>query len=412
MNFLLATIGTSGDVYPFIAIGQELQRRGHRATLVANEYFEPAAQQAGLHFISLANRQRYLDTLQKPELWDPKKGVQVLADAVFASMEDTYRIISEADHRDTRVIASGLMFGARIAQERLGIPLTTVHLQPAMLWSYEAPPVMAALPFPRWFPAVAKRPILKLVDRAVLDKVLGPRTNAFRAQLGLQPVRSLYSRWLRSPERVIGIFPDWFAEPQSDWPAQTSLTGFIRGPVSHQSNTLPADLESFLSDGEAPVVFTAGTGMLHAKEFFVESIKACELAGLRGVLVTPFGEQLPNDLPKFMHHCEHAAFGELFPRAAAVVHHGGIGTIAEAIAAGKPQLIRPTSHDQPDNAARLEKLGLSATIPAPQYQAQHAARALSALLADATLGERCRLYSGRVDFDHSLASVCDLLVAG
>lgn len=409
MNILLPTIGTSGDVYPFIAIGHELQRRGHRAILIANEYFQPSAQRAGLDFISLAPLERYLAALQNPGLWDPKQGVALLAHSIFAAMRDTYDILARFDPAHSKIVTSGLMFGARIAQEKLGFPLTTIHLQPALFWSWKAPPVMAALPFPAWFPAPLKRPILAMVDRFVLDKVLGENTNAFRAELQLPPVRRLYSHWLRSPQQVIGLFPDWFAAPQTDWPRHTRLAGFVRALPQHEGASLGADLLEFLAQGPPPVVFTAGTGMQHGERFFAESIQACALSGQRGIVVTPYRQQLLQTLPPHMHYCEFAAFAALFPRAAAVVHHGGIGTIAEALAAGVPQLIHPTSHDQPDNAARLETLGVSRTIKPKAFQAATVAKCLSELVASPEIKQRSKQYAQRIDFGGALARVCDLV---
>lgn len=410
MNVLLATIGTAGDVYPFISIGRELIRRGHRATLIANEYFQASARDAGLEFIQLAPRDRYLSTLQNPDLWNPKKGVQVLADSIFSVMRDTFRIISEFDPSNTHIVSSGLMFGARIAQEKFKFSLTTIHLQPAMFWSYKAPPVMAALSFPPWFPNAAKRPILAMVDRLVLDKMLGERTNTFRAEQSLPKVKHLYSHWLRSPQQVIGLFPSWFAEAQADWPRQTSLVGFTRPlaqPIS--ASSLPTDLLRFIDSGSPPYIFTAGTGMQHGNEFFLESIKACEQLGQKGILVTAYKKQLPTSLPNFIYHREYTSFAELFPRAAAIIHHGGIGTIAQAIAAGVPQVICPTAYDQPDNAARLEKLGLSVTIKPKQYRADLVAQQLLKLNSDFNLRERCSEYAKQIDFDAALSRACDLI---
>jgi rhamnosyltransferase subunit B len=225
----------------------------------------------------------------------------------------------------------------------------------------------------------------------------------------LPPVRRLYSHWLRSPQQVIGLFPDWFAAPQPDWPRQARLAGFVRVLPQHEGASLRADLLEFLAQGPPPVVFTAGTGMLHGAHFFLESIQACALSGQRGIVVTPYRQQLPQTLPTNIHYCEHAAFAELFPRASAVVHHGGIGTIAEALAAGAPQLVHPSAHDQPDNAARLEMLGVSHTIKPQAYQAATVAKYLSELVASPEIKQRSKQYAQRINFGAALAQVCDLV---
>ena len=411
MDILLPTIGTGGDVYPFISIGAELKRRGHRVSLVANEHFRPAAQNAGLDFIQLAPAERYHAAINNPNLWNPKFGAEMLATSVFAAMRDTYKIISDFNPATTKVVASGLMFGARIAQEARAFNLTTIHLQPALFWSLQDPPVMAALPFPAWMPTPLKRAVLKIVDRRVLDKLLAERTNAFRAELGLPAKKHIYSQWMRSTSQVIGLFPPWYGVPQSDWPKRTLLTGFVRGTGGQVPQPLSNELLKFLDDGAPPIVFTPGTGMQHGKQFFEESVKACVLLGKRGILVTAFRDQLPSALPSTMHACNYASFSALFPRAAAVVHHGGIGTLAEALAAKVPQLIQPMAHDQPDNAARLERLGVAATIKAKDYQADAVAKKLAALLESADVAANCNRYAPQVNFDAALQATCNAIIS-
>src|SRR4029077_17247403 len=107
-----------------------------------------------------------------------------------------------------------------------------------------------------------------------------------------------------------------------------------------------------------PIAFTFGTGMMHGARLFRASIEACERLGARGILLTGFSDQLPAPLPRLVHHCPYASFQKLFPRCAAVVHHGGVGTTAQALAAGVPQLVLPLAWDQPDNAARVKGLGV------------------------------------------------------
>ena len=123
---------------------------------------------------------------------------------------------------------------------------------------------------------------------------------------------------------------------------------------------------------------TPGSAMRHAQEFFAESVAACQRLGRRGLLLTRFAEQVPTDLPETIRHLEYVPFSRVLPRAAALVHHGGIGTTAQALAAGIPQLVMPLAHDQPDNAARLERLGVGRTIAPRRYRAARAARPVPA----------------------------------
>jgi UDP:flavonoid glycosyltransferase YjiC (YdhE family) len=120
---------------------------------------------------------------------------------------------------------------------------------------------------------------------------------------------------------------------------------------------LPPDLVEFCQHDEPTIAFTFGTGMMHASELFRTGLAACERLGVRGIFLTKFRSQLPSEMPRWALHCKFAPFQDLFPRCAAVVHHGGIGTVAKALEAGTPQLILPFGFDQLDNALRVERLG-------------------------------------------------------
>ena len=184
--------------------------------------------------------------------------------------------------------------------------------------------------------------------------------------------------WWNSPDLVIGMFPDWFAHPAADWPKQTQLTGFglwderAIGGVSQE-------MYDFLNAGEPPVVFTPGSAMWQAQDFFTACVDACTRLHRRGILLTRHRDHLPANLPHFIRHFEYAPFSQLLPSVACLVHHGGIGTSAQAMAAGVRQVVTPMAHDQLDNAARMEKLGIAKVIPAQKLNGSNLARAIKAM---------------------------------
>ncbi len=150
---------------------------------------------------------------------------------------------------------------------------------------------------------------------------------------------------------MIGLFPDWFGVPQSDWPAAVRLTGF---PLYDDSGDtrLPASLERFLDDGPPPVLFTPGTANQAAAHFFRAALDATQRLGRRALLLTRYSGHLPV-LPPSAHHEPFVPLSHVLPRCAALVSHAGIGTLAQGLAAGVPQLTMPMGFDQPDNATRL-----------------------------------------------------------
>src|SRR5262249_29005603 len=160
------------------------------------------------------------------------------------------------------------------------------------------------------------------------------------AELGLAPVRDVFRGWLHSPQLVLGLFPKWFGSIQPDWPRHTELVGF---PLydERDATPLPAELDAFLAAGPPPVAFTPGSANLHGRPFFEAASAACTRLGRRGLLLTRHPEQLPERLPEGVRHVAYAPFGLLLPKVGALVHHGGIGTSAQGMAAGVPQLVMP-----------------------------------------------------------------------
>jgi len=404
-TILLCTIGSAGDVNPFIAIGQNLIKRGFRVVLITSQYFESQARAAGLEFFGLGSSEDYQSIIQDPDLWSPDKGFKVFADrVVFPIMEPAYEIIAGFDPSETILVAQGQFFAAHIAHEKLGFPFITIHLQPAAFRSVHEFPLL-----PISLPPFVIRGLFGLIDALVLDKLFAPNINRFRQSLGLPPIHKIFGGWMHSAQKNIGLFPEWFAQLQPDWPPQTQLTSFVYYDKQNGNEELPKELETFLSTGSAPIIFTAGTAMKHADQFFRECIEACQLLGQRGILLTQHPEQLPAELPQGIQHFAYLPFSRVLPRAVALVHHGGIGTTAQAIAAGIPQVIRPMAHDQPDTAARVEKLGIGVSLSPQKFNAASLAENLEILLTSQAVQERCKIYAERIDPDQSLNDTCTII---
>jgi rhamnosyltransferase subunit B len=406
---LLPTIGSAGDVHPFIALGLALKNRGHRATVLSNPYFQPVIETQGLEFLPVGNLADVERAIADPDLWHPRRGFEAVArHAIVPSIEAVYRLIEAHAGADTVLAASSISLGARIAQERLGLPAASVHLQPTVIRSLADSGMFANVRIssrqPLWF----KRALFRFIDWVAIDRILGGPLNQFRASLGLAPVHRVLARWIHSPQCVIGFFPEWFAAPQADWPPHTHLVGF---PLWDQGNgtSTSSTVQEFLSAGRPPIVFTPGSAAAQAQRFFLESVEATRRLGARAMLVTNFAEQLPRDLPATVRAFGYLPFSEVLPQAAALVYHGGIGTLAQAIKAGIPHLAVPNGHDQFDNGWRIAQLGLGRSIPQTRYRATGAAEALCALLEDASIRQRCREYSARMDPHGAVTRACELI---
>jgi rhamnosyltransferase subunit B len=320
------------------------------------------------------------EVLANPDFWHPLKAGLVAARWGAPLIARQYELIASlARDPDAVLVASPGVLAARLVQEKLRRPMASIILQPWMIPSISAPPVMpGGLTLPRWAP----RPLGRLYwwgFNAVGDRLVGSELNRLRRSLGLEPVRQVF-RWWLSPELVLGLFPDWYGPPQADWPAQVRLTGFPTYD-GRSGRDLPAEVIEFCSAGDPPAAFTFGTGMMHATDPFRAAVDACAQLGLRGLLLTKFEQQLPPRLPPTVRHCAFAPFQQLFPLCAAVVHHGGIGTTARALAAGTPQLVLPFAYDQLDNARRVERLGAGEWLRARRANGRRMAKALDRLVS-------------------------------
>ena len=408
-DILIAVVGSHGDVHPFIAIGKGLRDRGHRVRVIVNPHFASIVRGAGLEVIPFGTDEEYRALASHPDLWHPLKGPKYVFREMGALIPGMHRaIVEHYSPGRTVVVHSSLALGARVAQETHGIPTVTVHLQPAVIRSSVAVPKLPGMPSGRWVPRVVQEAIWFIADWWIIDPLIAPELNAFRAGFGLPPVRRVMNRWWDSPLRVIGLFPEWYARPQADWQPQVRLTGFGLYDESDQT-ALPEAVAKFLDAGAAPIAFTPGSAMWRGHEFFEQSVRACGILGRRGLLLSRHGEHIPARLPAEILHVEYAPFSQLLPRCAALVHHGGIGTTAQAMASGTPQLITPFTHDQPDNAARVEALGIGVSLPPRKFRADRIADRLAHLLSSPHVAGNCRTVSERFQHNDAIEKTCRLI---
>ncbi|HEV2295802.1 MAG TPA: nucleotide disphospho-sugar-binding domain-containing protein [Tepidisphaeraceae bacterium] len=411
MHALVIALGSHGDIHPMLGIALGLRERGHGVTFVASPYFEPLARKAGFDdFVPLGTFDEFRHALANPDLWHPLKGFKaVFQHGVLPATQPTFDAIARRYIPfETVVVAHAIALGARIAQDKLGVPTATVQLAPAVFRSMHQPPRLPGLHMPDWLPLAVKRAMWWMIDTLVIDRLLAPPINQIRADVGLPPVRHILDNWWLSPDLVLGLFPDWFASKQPDWPAQLRLTQF---PLYDEGDVEPVspELEAFLGAGEPPIVFTPGSAMTFGQSFFRESATACEILNRRGILLSRHREHIPTDLPTTVRHFDYAPFSRILPRCAALVHHGGIGTTSQALAAGIPQLVMPMAHDQFDNAQRVAHLGAGDWIKRRNYQAKPVAAKLNALLTNSHIASACRHIAARfLDVD-PMAKTCDLI---
>ena len=364
VDFLFLLMGSSGDVLPGVTIARELLRRGHTATIVTNPFFQADVERHGLGFIPIGDLSDYERLTNHPDLWKPMKGTAfLLGDAGFAPvmsklLDITGHWIGVRPQGSFGVVASSLAMAPRILRDIRRFPLATLHLSPAVFRSVKEPPVIALGGLIPWLHKRFPHQFRNLVDRFVVDPMLEKQLGTLRKAHGLPKIKNWMTHWWHSPDLVIALFPEWFASP-GDLPAQAKQFPFL---LAGNDSPMPPDLDDFLLAGSPPVVVTLGSAMAQAGRVFEATTRAARELDRRVVLLTRHPEQLSQHksgrVPEGTFVCRWAPLGGLFERASLVAHHGGIGTTAQAIAAGVPQLILPFAHDQPDNAHIIQRLHL------------------------------------------------------
>ncbi len=398
-RFLITAFGTAGDINPFLAIGGELLARGSEVAVLTSSQFEDAVRAGGMEFESIGSREEYRASVADPDFWHPRKGSVAGLRALIPTLP---RIVAGIRRRlapgRTAIVTSPFAYGSLAARELFGLPALLVTPNPKYMRSVYSPPRRGYLDVPSWTGRAGARLSFRIADW-LERRYLAPEINEHRRSLGLSGIRDP-REYAARVEKIVCAWPEWLYPRQPDWPAGAETVGFLfnDGP--------PLAAEDSCDGPENPIVFTIGTGVSHAREFFRTAAAAARRLGRPALLVTPDREQVPVQLPPGVRHLAWAPFERILPRAAAIVHHGGIGTSARALQAGIPQVIVPQAHDQFDNAQRLSRLGISATVQMKAFSERRLAGALHRLLSSAPVRRRCAEYARLLAASGSAAERC------
>jgi rhamnosyltransferase subunit B len=390
-----ATFGSLGDLYPYVAIARELAQRGHRPLIATfAEYREPV-EMAGIEFAPLRPDAGAFGgkAAIMERLVDPWRGPEFLIRMFMTHLRESYEDLAGACRGADLLVTHPLTFVGPLLAEKEGLPWVSTALSPMTQFSAFDPPLFPAAGWMRWVRKLgvgAYRMVFR-IPRAIVRRWEEP-LRAFRAGLGLRPIEALAQfEGQYSPRLHLALFSSVLAAPQPDWPANTSVCGFPRYDGAPLDARRHSELEAFLATGEPPLVFGLGSSaVMVAGDFWRAAIDASQALGRRAVLLTGNPNGSLGSLPSTIRTFDYLPYSAVFPRAAAIVHSGGIGTLAQALAASRPQLVVPVAFDQPDNARRTVALGVARSIPFKKASGRAMARALDALLATPAYASRAR----------------------
>ena len=417
MRIVLSNIGTFGDINPLVAIALELKRRGHTPVIALPNVYRPKVEPLGLEFHALRPDIDPTDTRLVAMVYDVKKGTETgLREFLFPSLRETYQDLLDAATKPVRadlMLLGELNYAGPLVAEVTGIPWASYVLAPFSFFSAFDPPVLP--PYPRLARADSALPgmgrAIRRVARFVSRKWPEPIFE-LRRELGLPRGANPIFDAKHSPHLVLALFSRVLGIEQKDWPPNNLIAGFCFYDSDAGNAALPAELEEFLTAGPPPVVFTLGSAaVLAAGSFYEVSARAATQIGIRAVLL--IGDdprnRPPQLLPASICVTQYAPYTALFPRAAMVVHQGGVGTVAQCLRAGKPMLIMPYSHEQPDNARRMKRLGVARVIQRDDYTPAGVAAKVKAMLGDTSYQQQAQFAMQRLNREDGVKTACNAL---
>jgi UDP:flavonoid glycosyltransferase YjiC (YdhE family) len=417
LRIVLSNIGTFGDINPLIALALELKRRGHSPVMAVPAIFGPKILPLGLEFHAVRPDIDPNNTLMAEMVYDVRKGTERgLREFLFPVLRQTYDDLFDAATQPQRadlLLLGELNYAGPLVAEVTGIKWASYVLAPLSFFSAFDPPVLPMYPrlarADKTVPGMGRA--IRRLARFVSRKWPQPIYD-LRAELGLKRGPNPLFDAKHSPYLVLALFSRVLGVEQKDWPPNTRITGFCFYDSDAGNAALPQHLEKFLAAGPPPVVFTLGSAaVLAAGRFYEFSARAAIKLGIRAVLLIGSDprNRLKQDLPETICVAEYAPYSALFERSAMVVHQGGVGTTAQCLRAGKPMLIMPYSHDQPDNGRRMRRLKVARVIQRGSYFPLRVARKLKAMLAEPKFQRRAAQVQHILQHEDGVRTACDAL---
>ena len=414
-RIVFATFGSLGDLHPYIAVARELAQRGHRPLIATFDEYRENVEAAGIGFAPLRpSMASFGDKAEVMErLVDPWRGPKLMIRGLFLPhLRETYEDLARACRDADLLVTHPLTLAGPLLAEKEGLRWASSTLSPMTMFSAVDPALFPAAAWMLWVRKLGIAPYRRIfsIARAMVRRWEKP-LREFRADLGLSPSDAIAEfEGQFSPLLHVALFSGTLAAPQSDWPARTVVCGFPRYDGDAPEPGLRTELETFLAAGEPPIVFGLGSSaVMVAGKFWHAAITATCNLGRRAILLTGKPPQALGAVPPSVKIFDYLPYSAVFPHACAIVHSGGIGTLAQALAAGRPQLIAPVAFDQPDNARRTVALGVARSVPFRNADAAAMTRELDALLRASEHATRAREIGERIARENGARAAADAL---
>ena len=360
MHYVMCSAGSFGDIFPFVKIGEQLKKNGHEVTILCHSFLHKVINSMGMGIIPLTP----MPVPKLPKTFDSLETYQALMEEiVLPNMASLYQWIQAHGRAGEMVLISQRrLIGARLANEKSGIPLLTVNLTPHEFENFLTQPP------------------------SVVNTLLSKPLNQYRKEIGLHELDDVFN-WLSSPDGIMAAFPSWFHTPDPSWPSQTWLSNF---PYEAAGSKLPKSMDAFLKKGEKPVLFSFCPILQDMDHCIQIAKRACHNLGKRAVIINRLPDQ-EFDISEDLFLAGYLTIDQLLPYISGIVYLGGAGTFGEALRAGTPQLIIPIADNQRPQIDFVENHGLGCVIDESRWTEEAVTQALDIITNNLELAQRCQM---------------------
>jgi rhamnosyltransferase subunit B len=407
----LVTMGSWGDLFPFVGLGRALVARDHEVRLAASPAWGDVARGAGVPFVGVGRRLGFEELRGHPEIFQrvPFGLRHALGRLVFDQIDELTSDLRDAMVGVDLVVTHPAQVAAHNVAEHLGVRRLVATVFPGMIPSSRTVPGGTRVgPWPGRAGRVANRLAWRSARLGTAVLFDGP-INRHRRQLGLPELRAALLELPLQAEAIMVMASPHVIEPPPDWPSSVCVTSFVAWDGAAE-RPLDETTRVFLDGGAAPVLVTLGSnGAIGPDDFFEHATRLVLHHGVRALVVTGPGGRA-DDVTGLdgVHVREYVAFSAVMGRCRAAVHHGGVGTTVAAIRAGLPQVVVPKGFDQPDTAARVEALGIGLAVP---WHKRHRrlAPTLHQVLSDPLFGQQAAALGAVVRAEDGATMSADII---
>lgn len=411
-RIVLAPYGSLGDLHPFLALAIELRKRGHEIVICTLEPYREKIAILDFEFFPLRPEFDPEDREIAKIVMEANNGTEkLLREYLLPNMLEMYEDLMEVTQDADLLISGEVVFAAHSVVEKTNIKWISTCLAPLSMFSAYDGNVYPNAQWLKYFNFLGKsfhQTVFWAMSRVIVNWLEPYRE--FRRKIGLREDHDPIVKDKPSKLLNLAMFSEVLGRQRPDWHSPTIQTGFCFYDGQRDLGQMPNDLKAFLDGGEPPIVFTLGSAaVMDARDFFEQSLETAKILNRRAVLLYGIFNQPPKGLDEDRVAFEYAPYSKIFPRAACVVHQAGVGTTAQVLRAGVSHLIMPYSHDQPDNAARCQRLGVARVIGRDDYNAKNASKELGRILKDLSYKAKAKRFQGIIESENGTKVACDAI---